>query len=64
MVWFITVLLLTLTLVVYAQTNLPPLPSDTQWSAETRITIDAPIETVWDVLLDWEKYAEWNPFVR
>ena len=51
-------------LAVYAQTNLPPLADDTQWSVSTRITIDAPINEVWDVLLDWEKYSEWNPFVR
>ncbi|KAK7677266.1 hypothetical protein QCA50_019767 [Cerrena zonata] len=60
---FSAILLLTSTL-VYAQTNLPPLPDGTQWSAGTSITIDAPIDAVWDVLLDWEKYAEWNPFVR
>lgn len=61
---FSAILLLTSTLAVYAQTNLPPLPDDTQWSAGIRITIDASIDAVWDVLLDWEKYAEWNPFVR
>ena len=44
-------------LAVYAQTNLPPLADDTQWSVSTRITIDAPINEVWDVLLDWEKYS-------
>ena len=27
-------------------------------------TIDAPIEVVWDVMLDTEAYAEWNPFVE
>jgi len=26
--------------------------------------IDAPIATVWRILIDWEKYPEWNSFVR
>ena len=26
--------------------------------------IDAPAETVWDVLTDVERYDEWNPFLR
>ncbi|OSD00007.1 hypothetical protein PYCCODRAFT_1414884 [Trametes coccinea BRFM310] len=28
------------------------------------IEIDAPIERVWDALLDFPKYKEWNSFVR
>lgn len=52
-------------LIVHGQTtNLPPLPNGTEFAVGTNITIDAPIDTVWDVLLDWDKYAEWNPFVR
>ena len=27
------------------------------------VEIDAPIETVWQVMLDTEAYGEWNPFV-
>ena len=27
-------------------------------------TIDAPIDVVWDVMLDTEAYGEWNPFVE
>ena len=27
-------------------------------------TIDAPIEVVWEVMLDTEAYGEWNPFVE
>ncbi|TQL70587.1 polyketide cyclase/dehydrase/lipid transport protein [Nocardioides albertanoniae] len=27
------------------------------------ISIDAPIETVWRVMIETEAYAEWNPFV-
>ena len=30
----------------------------------TRISISAPAERVWAVLLDFPRYPEWNPFVR
>jgi len=30
----------------------------------TTIDIDAPVEIVWDILTDLERYAEWNPFIR
>ena len=30
---------------------------------ETEIIIDSNIEHVWDVLTDFEKYPEWNPFL-
>ena len=26
------------------------------------VTIDAPVETVWRVLTDFDRYGEWNPF--
>ena len=55
---------LTAAFVAYAQTNLPPLADGTVFAVGTNITINAPIDTVWDVLLDWDNYAEWNPFVR
>ncbi len=29
----------------------------------TEIIINAPIETVWDELMDFKSYPEWNPFV-
>ena len=31
---------------------------------ETSIVIDAPVEDVWKVLLDFESYKDWNPFIR
>ena len=31
--------------------------------AETSITINAPIEKVWEVMLDTSTYPKWNPFV-
>ena len=30
----------------------------------TTISISAPLERVWEVLLDFARYPEWNPFVR
>ncbi|WP_380681417.1 SRPBCC family protein [Salinigranum sp. GCM10025319] len=30
----------------------------------TRVEIDAPPERVWDVLVDFDRYHEWNPFMR
>ena len=30
----------------------------------TEIEIEAPPGRVWDILTDFERYAEWNPFVR
>ena len=31
---------------------------------ETFETIDAPPDVVWDVLLEFDTYPEWNPFIR
>jgi len=28
------------------------------------IVIDAPARDIWDVLADFRRYAEWNPFIR
>ena len=28
------------------------------------ITIQSSPETVWDILMDFEKYPDWNPFIR
>ncbi len=30
---------------------------------EVKIQIDAPVEWVWQVLIDFEHYGEWNPFI-
>jgi len=31
---------------------------------ETDITINASLETVWEILLDHDAYAKWNPFIK
>lgn len=48
---------------VVAQSNLPPLPTGV-FTASTRIEIAAPLELVWNIILDFGSYPEWNPFVR
>ncbi|KAJ3772782.1 hypothetical protein FB446DRAFT_642900 [Lentinula raphanica] len=43
--------------------NLPPaIPS--VFTVEADILINAPIDVVWNVLLDFPSYPDWNPFVR
>ncbi|GJM36298.1 MAG: hypothetical protein DHS20C18_52990 [Saprospiraceae bacterium] len=32
-------------------------------SLKTTITIDAPARQVWQVLMDFQSYTEWNPFI-
>lgn len=31
---------------------------------QTEINIDAPIETVWTILMDFKNYPNWNPFIH
>jgi len=44
--------------------SLPPLVSSGVFNVATSCTIDAPIDHVWSVLIDFPAYKEWNPFVR
>ena len=30
----------------------------------TEIEIDAPVNEVWSILIDFKRHAEWNPFIR
>lgn len=30
----------------------------------TNIEIDAPANTVWEALIDFSRYSQWNPFIR
>jgi hypothetical protein len=34
-----------------------------QTIASQKVEINAPVEHVWNILVDLEKYGEWNPFV-
>ncbi len=34
-----------------------------QTIASPKVEINAPVEFVWDILVDLDKYGEWNPFV-
>ncbi|KAK0237020.1 hypothetical protein EDD85DRAFT_596040 [Armillaria nabsnona] len=44
--------------------QLPPSSSDGVFAVSGSAVIDAPIEIVWNNLLDFKGYKEWNPFVR
>ena len=33
-------------------------------SLHTEIEIKAPLDKVWSILMDFEKYPEWNPFIK
>lgn len=30
----------------------------------TEIVINAPVERIWNILMDFDHYPEWNPFIR
>ncbi|KAJ7452133.1 hypothetical protein B0H11DRAFT_2074472 [Mycena galericulata] len=47
-----------------SDTGLPPLSSTGVFTVADSILIDAPIERVWKILLDFGSYKEWNAFVR
>ncbi|MEU2872881.1 SRPBCC domain-containing protein [Streptomyces olivoreticuli] len=32
-------------------------------SIETSVAIDAPLDVVWGVVVDFDRYGEWNPFI-
>ncbi|KAI0776747.1 hypothetical protein BD413DRAFT_602246 [Trametes elegans] len=40
-------------------TNLPPPTYNGSFTGHASVVIDAPIDKVWDVLLDFPKYSEW-----
>ncbi|KAJ7291153.1 hypothetical protein C8J57DRAFT_1271527 [Mycena rebaudengoi] len=43
--------------------HLPPMEPGV-FKAHGEVLIDAPIQHVWDILLDFPSYPDWNPFVR
>jgi hypothetical protein len=44
--------------------SLPPLRSNGVFSVSASCSIDAPVEKVWSILLDFPSYKKWNSFVR
>ncbi|EGO02924.1 hypothetical protein SERLA73DRAFT_176393 [Serpula lacrymans var. lacrymans S7.3] len=44
--------------------GLPPVRANGVFALSANIIIDAPREKVWEVLMDWKSYREWNAFVR
>ncbi|KAJ8090397.1 hypothetical protein PM082_018993 [Marasmius tenuissimus] len=44
--------------------HLPPVTSPGVFNVSASILINAPIEKVWDTILDFSSYPDWNPFVR
>ncbi|KAJ7701585.1 hypothetical protein B0H17DRAFT_1045902 [Mycena rosella] len=44
--------------------SVPPLSSTGVFTVAESILIDAPREKVWEILLDFGSYKEWNAFVR
>ncbi|KAF8905622.1 hypothetical protein CPB85DRAFT_1416023 [Mucidula mucida] len=45
-------------------TKLPPSTSDAIFSLYGSSIIDAPVDKVWEILLGFDRYKSWNPFVR
>ncbi|EEB86855.1 hypothetical protein MPER_16038, partial [Moniliophthora perniciosa FA553] len=41
--------------------NTPPESSSAVFVVADSIKIDAPVDKVWDILLDFKAYNEWNP---
>ena len=35
-----------------------------RYNLASQVLINAPPKTVWDVLLDFDAYPSWNPFIR
>ena len=33
------------------------------YTIRTQIEIDAPVERIWEILVDLDRYHEWNPFI-
>ncbi|KAF8797601.1 hypothetical protein BYT27DRAFT_7204409 [Phlegmacium glaucopus] len=44
--------------------HLPPLSSSGVFSVSSSSLIDAPLEKVWSIMLDFPSYNKWNSFVR
>ncbi len=55
---------LSLIAVLYAASLVAANTSITQRTIKTEIIIDVPASRVWQVLVDFEAYPQWNPFIR
>ncbi|KAF8264493.1 hypothetical protein EI94DRAFT_1703176 [Lactarius quietus] len=44
--------------------EVPPLATSSVFIIRSSIAISAPKQKVWDVLLDFPSYGEWNPYIR
>ncbi|KAJ7600415.1 hypothetical protein C8J56DRAFT_846949 [Mycena floridula] len=44
--------------------ELPPLAENAVFYVSASTIIEAPIEKVWNIMLDFQAYGEWNSFVR
>ncbi|KAF9078299.1 hypothetical protein BDP27DRAFT_1412300 [Rhodocollybia butyracea] len=45
-------------------TSTPPPVSSAVFSISGSVLIDAPPEKAWEILMDFDSYKQWNPFVR
>ncbi|KAH9916128.1 hypothetical protein B0H21DRAFT_770865 [Amylocystis lapponica] len=44
--------------------NLPPASFEGVFEMSASVDIDAPIESVWEILLDFPSYRKWNTFIH
>lgn len=44
--------------------DVPPLATSSVFIIRSSVAISAPKQKVWDVLLDFPSYSEWNPYIR
>ncbi|KAH8834814.1 hypothetical protein DL96DRAFT_1571864 [Flagelloscypha sp. PMI_526] len=45
-------------------TRVPPKSTSGVFFVTATVLIDAPLDTVWNILCDFNSYIEWNPFAR
>ncbi|MDD2756297.1 MAG: SRPBCC domain-containing protein [Methanothrix sp.] len=50
--------------ILYAATLIAANTSITQRTLQTEVVINASASNVWKVLIDFEAYPQWNPFIR
>jgi hypothetical protein len=55
---------LILLVILYIATLVAANTSITQRTIQTEVTINASSSKVWGVMMDFEAYPQWNPFIR